>query len=620
MTTTLPKTEGILPQQAEPESIANCLTSLLNRLQPPPQILILMFALLVGGGTGLAMVAFHKLVELFQRLTLEDFMGLTVQFGLWTIACIPAIGGLMVGLIRWRYQDFFGEGISSLINTQRVQIISPLRPLIKMLAAAISLGTGASLGPEGPSVEIGANLGVILGQNFQVSKERYRLLLGAGAAAGLAAGFNAPIAGVFFALEVILGTSFAASGAGLVLLAAVVSSVVARIVFGAHPAFAPPVYEVKSNWELLLYLGLGCLASLVSIIYTKAIKFAQRSFQGEVPALKSLMRIPKPLHPVLGGLFVGVIAIQFPHILGPGYGTIEALLQEGQFSLDLLCIILVLKILATAVSLGSGLVGGVFAPAMFIGAALGATYGQAMGEIVAPFLPEIAPPAAYAMVGMAAVLASSVRAPLTAILLLFEVTQNYLIILPLMAAVGVSILIVDLLQCNQTDSRLNLQQMGVYLERPNELDILQKIRISEVMHQSYLTLPSSLPILEAGSVMVNLNCHTALILDETSQLAGLVTLTDIRRAIFQASSQEEMKVFKQQKLKEICTTEILCAYEDEPVRVALERMAARDLPQLPVVTRDHPRQLVGIIDKEQIALACNIAVTKDALQPYLMGL
>ncbi|MBE9145945.1 chloride channel protein [Planktothrix mougeotii] len=619
MTTTLPNNEGVLPQQTElaSASVSDRLTSLLNRLQPPPQFLILMFALLIGGGTGLVMVLFHKLVELFQRLTLEDFMGLMVPFGLWTIALIPPLGGLIVGLIRCRYQEFFGEGISSLINTQRIQIISPLRPFIKLLAAAISLGSGASLGPEGPSVEVGANLGAILGQIFQVSKERYRLLLGAGAAAGLAAGFNAPIAGVFFALEVILGTSFAASGVGLVLLASVVSSVVARIVLGDHPAFSPPIYEVRSNWELLLYLGLGCLASFVSLAYTQAIKFSQRCFRGEIPAFLFLTKIPRTVHPMLGGLFVGMIAIQFPHILGPGYGTIQALLEEGQFSLDLLMILLILKIIATSVSLGSGLVGGIFAPAMFIGATLGATYGQALAGLLHPFLPDIAPPAAYAMVGMAAVLAASVRAPLTAILLLFEMTQNYLIILPLMAAVGVSVLIVDVVQSNQSDSGLNLQQMGVYLERPNELEVLQTIRISEVMGQSYLTLPCSMPILEAGAVMVRLNCHTALILDETSQLAGLVTVTDIRRSIFQATNQEESLALGQQNLKAVCTTEILCAYEDEPVKAALERMAARDLPQLPVVTREQPRQVVGIIEKEQIALACNIAVTKDALQPYL---
>jgi H+/Cl- antiporter ClcA len=147
---------------------------------------------------------------------------------------------------------------------QGIEKISPLRPVTKMVAAAVSLGTGASLGPEGPSVEIGANIGMLLGQVLQVSKERHRLLLGAGAAAGLAAGFNAPIAGVFFALEVVLGTTFATSAVSVVLLAAVVSALIAQIVLGAQPAFTLPVYEVRSPLELPLYLGLGLLASLVS--------------------------------------------------------------------------------------------------------------------------------------------------------------------------------------------------------------------------------------------------------------------------------------------------------------------------------------------------------------------
>jgi H+/Cl- antiporter ClcA len=191
-------------------------------------------------------VTFHYLIQLIHTWMLTDFMGAISAWGAWTLACVPTLGGLVVGLMRVARPDF-GPSMTSLIAAaQGIREISPLRPVTKMVAAAISIGTGASLGPEGPSVEIGANIGMLLGQVLQVSRERHRLLLGAGAAAGMAAGFNAPIAGVFFALEVVLGTTFATSAVSVVLLSAVVAALIARIGLGAQPAFALPVYEVRS--------------------------------------------------------------------------------------------------------------------------------------------------------------------------------------------------------------------------------------------------------------------------------------------------------------------------------------------------------------------------------------
>jgi H+/Cl- antiporter ClcA/CBS domain-containing protein len=617
MTPILADPKVLVPQQPEQKSLSFRLTSLLNHLQPPPGILVLIYALLIGGGTGLLVVLFHYSIELIQTLSLEHIGENIVPFGSWTLACIPCAGGLIVGLIRRRYQDFFGQGISSFFSSQTTQKISPSRPVIKMLAASVSLGTGASLGPESPSVEIGANIGMLLGQVFQVSEERYRLLLGAGAAAGLAAGFNAPIAGVFFAVEVVIGTMFATSGVSLVLLSSVVSALIARIVFGVHPAFDLPDYTVCSPWEWLLYLGLGLLASLIAIAYTQAIQFAQRCFKGEVVGFTWLKLLPQTLHPVLGGLCVGVAALQLPQILSIGYGTLEAILKDGRFPLTFLTLLLVVKLIVTAICLGSGLVGGVFAPAMFIGASLGAIYGNILELLLPPGLIEIAPPPAYAMVGMAAVLAASVKAPLTAILLLFELTQNYLIILPLMAAVGVSVCVVEQIKSTQSVQELKPQQMGIDLGKPDELEILQQVPISTMMQETYLALSNTMPVLEGALAMLNRNSRGALILDKAEQLVGIVTLTDIKRLMLEAETESSSNDWVDQILGEVCTEEILFVYEDEPVTKALERMATRDLFQLPVVERDNPRKVVGVIEKEQIALAGNTAMMREALRPYL---
>ncbi|MGE5660185.1 MAG: chloride channel protein [Actinomycetota bacterium] len=457
--TATPPVDVLPPCPPALTSRASRVNRLLNRLHPSPETILLILSLLIGGVTGVGVVTFHYLIHFIHTLMLEDFMGAIGSGNPWTLACIPTLGGVIIGLMRWRFRDF-GPNMSSLIAaTQGLQELSPLKPITKMMAASVSLGTGASLGPEAPSVEIGANFGMLLAQVLQVSPERQRLLLGAGAAAGLAAGFNAPIAGVFFALEVVLGSTFATSSVSAVLLAAVVSALIAQICLGAQPAFALPVYEVRSSLELPLYMGLGLLASGVSLAYTEAIQVAERCFQGKVPGFRWLVGLPRSVHPILGGACVGIVALQLPQVLGVGYETVEAMLQDVEFSLVLLLILLAAKLVMTALSLGSGLVGGIFAPAMFLGASLGSAYGIFLATIPA-MNGHVAGPPAYAMVGMAAVLAGSARAPLTSILLLFELTRDYRIVLPLMAAVGLSAWLVECMNRRSTHS-LNLHQMGV---------------------------------------------------------------------------------------------------------------------------------------------------------------
>lgn len=602
------------------------LTTFLNRLQPTPETVVLLLAVAIGVSTGMGIVTFHYLIHLIHSLMLEDFMGLISVWGPWTLACVPATGGLIVGLMRWHRPDF-GPGISSLIAAVRgVRELLPLRPVTKMLAASVSLGTGASLGPEGPSVEIGANFGMLLGEVLQVSRERQRLLLGAGAAAGLAAGFNAPIAGVFFALEVVLGTTFATSAVSVVLLAAVVAALIAQIGLGSQPAFALPLYEVRSPLELPLYLGLGLLAAGVSITFSHTIQWARKCFQGTIPAFAVFGRIPRPIHPVIGGICVGLVALLWPQILGIGYETVEAMLQDVEFSVPLLITLLVVKLVMTAVSQGSGLVGGVFAPAMFLGASLGSAYGKIFAYTFPAIAQHMAAPPAYAMVGMAAVLAGTAKAPLTAILLLFELTRDYRIVLPLMAAVGLSVWLVDGFK-HSCDRELNLEQMGVNVAPDTHVEILQQMSVAEAMRQSFLRLKGNQPILEAGLALTRGQCHSALVFDEADLLMGIVSLQDIERAIalwkqsgFGDETDALAETLAHQPLAQICTTEILYAYPDEPITEALDRMAARGLHQLPVVDPDHPDRVLGLLDKEGIALACNVAAVLQALNPYLLKL
>jgi H+/Cl- antiporter ClcA/CBS domain-containing protein len=598
-------------------------TQLINRFQPSSETVVLFLAVLIGGSTAMGIVTFHYLIQLINNFMLENLMGQIGSWGAWTLAAVPTLGGIIVGLMRWRTQDF-GPGLSSLIAvSQGKEAKKPLRPVTKMIAAAVSIGSGASLGPEGPSVEIGTNFGVLLSDILQVSQERQRLLLGAGAAAGLAAGFNAPIAGVFFALEVVMGTTyFATSAVSVVLLAAVVAALIAQIGLGSQPAFALPAYQVRSYLELPLYLGLGLGASLISLTYTESIRLAKSAFAGNLPGLKLLGKIPQSIQPILGGVIIGIVGWRYPQILGIGYETVEAMLQDEDFSLNLLLILLVLKLLMTAVSSGSGFVGGLFAPAMFLGASFGSAYAKFLA-LVAPGIGDyMAAPPAYAMVGMAAVLAGSVRAPLTAILMLFELTRDYRIVLPLMAAVGLSVWLVERIKPT-LDANANLQQIGLPELKDEKVELWQQMLVADAMHAYPKKLSATLGVLEAAVVMTRERIRSALIIDDDAgKLVGILSLEDIKRtlALWQNlpnSSTEIQEYLSSQKLIDICTTDILYAWEDEPLSEALDRMALRGLHQLPVVAKDNPDFILGLLEREQIELTCNLTAITKVLHQYL---
>ncbi len=609
----------IPPSQILPTPLSQ-LTNKLNRLDPSPGLVVMLLSVSIGGVGGLGVILFHYLIDLFHSwshtLILEDIKGLLHIQGNWLIALIPIVGGIIVGIMRWYWRDFGPNIHSTIAATQSGKKITPWRGIVKMVAAAISLGTGASLGPEGPSVEIGANVGMFLGQTLHASQERQLLLLGAGAAAGIAAGFKAPIAGVFFALELVLGTSFATSSVSVVVLAAVVASLVAQIGLGAKPAFALPVYEVKSLLELPLYLILGGFASLVSFAYTQTVDLARAAFQGKVRDFAWLAKLPIWLTPAIGGAIVGIVALRYPQVTGIGYETMEAVLQDVQFSLPLLISILAIKLLMTAISLGSGLVGGLFAPSMFLGATLGAIYGKSLVVIFPSLAGLIAAPPAYAMVGMAAVLASSTRAPLTAILLMFELTRDYRIVLPVMACVGLSIWAIERIQ-PKVKSADKLEKLAVAVQPDANLAILDRLQVRDAIDPNYLKVAGNLNIIMAGLTLTQYNCHSAIVMDDRQELLGIITLHDLTQAIANAEAELQPDRLLLTSVGSICTQHLFYAYTDEPITDALDRMRARGIHQLPVIDRVNPKHILGILQQDRIALACSVASTRQALNKYV---
>ena len=447
---------------------------------------------------------------------------------LWPVVVVPTLGGLAVGVLR-RFCGPLGPGVPSLMAmAEGSEDPAPVPPLLRLLTAALSLGSGASLGPEGPSVESGGNLGLWWARLGRLSPQSQQTLVAAGVAAGLAAGFKAPIAGVFFAFEGNANTSATRPNLRAVLVAAVASALVTQLLLGDEPILRLPAYEVRSPLELPLYLGLGVLASLMSLAL---IKLMAAGRDGNVQRL--LEKLPPGLATALGGAAVGAMALAFPQVLGVGYDTIEALLGSDQgIPLITLASLLVVKLLATSVSNASGFVGGGFAPALFLGATLGSVYGQLLGE-GGLGLPVAEAPA-YAMVGMAAVLAGSVRAPLTALLLLFELTRDIRIVLPLMAAAGLSAALVDRWQSVKPTTLL-----GADRNEERRRERLAALSVIEALEpEAPLVLPTQTPAATALSELIAAHGHCLLVVDEAeANVVGIVTLADIQQGLNAANQR-----------------------------------------------------------------------------------
>ncbi|HSD85780.1 MAG TPA: chloride channel protein [Anaerolineae bacterium] len=576
-------------------SLSASLPRWLDRAHPSESVVLGGAALVVGLTSGAGVWLFKQLIELVYQMAYGNIGAALGNIVPWLIVLIPVSGGLVVGLLL---HFFVGEerhhGVAGIMEAVALAggRLRYKRLPSKAVAAALSIGVGASVGPEDPSVQIGANLGSMFGQWLHLSDERVRTLVAAGAAGGIAAAFNAPIAGVFFALEIIVG-ELAGSMFGIVILAAVISAVFTQAVSGPQPAFKVPAYAFQSAQELPLYLGLGLVAGPIAALYIRALYLAQDVFHG--------LHVPRWLKPAIAGAIVGVTGLFLPQILGVGYSTIEQILNGAIYSIGLLLALLVAKLIMTPVSIGGGFPGGVFAPSLFLGATLGAAYGT-MAQQLFPGM-SLAPQA-FAMVGMAAVLAGAVHAPLTAIILLFEMTNDYHIILPLMFAVAVSLWLAQHLQHDSVYVH-GLARKGIRIAHGRDVDVLEALTVSEVMQPEVTPLGESDSLASAAEVFMQTRHHGLPVLNQTGELCGILTVQDIER--FQNDGGVDNHT-----VGDAATRELLVTYADETIGAALRRMSARDVGRMPVVSRGNPRQLIGLLRRSDLVRAYDIALTRRA--------
>jgi CIC family chloride channel protein len=573
--------------------------SILGRIKTNEHTIMAVLAVVVGLAAGFGAVGFRYLINFIQSIAYgsPDELLEVVATIPWSIKVwIPALGGLIVGpLIYFFAREAKGHGVPEVMEAVALKsgVIRKRVVIVKSLASAISISTGGSVGREGPIVQIGSAIGSTLGQALKVSADRMRTLVGCGAAAGIAATFNAPIAGSMFALEVVLG-DFGLATFSPIVIASVVATVVSRAYLGDIPAFIVPAYELVSAWELPLYMVLGVFCAVVGVTFTKTLYRVEDLFDS--------FKFPEYLKAVVGGMILGVTGLFFPQILGVGYGAMDLALMQ-QIAWWLMLVLVVVKIGATSITIGSGGSGGVFAPSLFLGAMAGGFFGMVAHTL---FPTVTASPGAYSIVGMGAVVAATTHGPLAAILILFEMTGDYKIILPLMFACIVGTITSSQL-LKDSIYTLKLARRGIDIKEGKEVNVLKSMRVKEVMSRKIETIPEGSTLVAMADKISKSKFNSFPVLDSDDRLAGILSFNDYREAIFDDDLIHIVVA------KDLATPDVVTVSAHDNLYTALEKISRKDFATLPVVSADDDGQLVGIISRRDIIGAYDKAVLKKSL-------
>jgi CIC family chloride channel protein len=532
--------------------------------------LTVVLSLLIGVLVGLVVVAF---ILLTGRLAAQMY---PAGGSAWRRVFVPVIGSLVTGFLLFRYfPNARGSGIPQtkyaiFINDGYISLKTVLG---KFFLCSASLASGIALGREGPAVQIGAGIASVLGRRFGLSKQNVKALVPVGCSAALAAAFNTPIAAVLFSLEEILG-DLHAPVLGTVVISSATSWIVLHLLLGDEPLFHVPAYRLVHPVEFGVYAILGVIGGLGSVCFVKLLLKLRVLF----------MRLPKStqwIQPVAGGLLVGLLGWFMPEVLGVGYDYVEQVLG-GNFPLKTVALLAALKIVATATCYSSGNAGGIFGPSLFIGAML----GGAVGSVAHWLLPhQTAGPGAYALIGMGTAFAGIVRTPLTSVIMIFELTRDYSIIVPLMISNLISFFISYRLQREPIYEALALQE-GVYLPTGESRRELEEIRVGDVMHSTTAPFPADMDVATARRRLAEMDRNVWLV-GELNWLYGIVTLQEL----------EEVKNPSSTRLNQVVNPEdhFPYIYPDHPLSLALERMGSAGTDTLPVVSRANRRRVQGVI-------------------------
>ncbi len=535
------------------------------------------------GAIGLRYIlAIAKNVFFYHRLSLKDVNIIGNHLGTWVILT-PAIGGLLVALVINLFaKEAKGHGVPEVIEAVLFKEgnIKPKVGLVKAIASGICIGSGGSAGREGPLIQIGATMGSTLGRIFKFKPYMKRILVGCGAAAALAAAFNTPIGGALFVFETFLFEFKTRSFVPLI-ISTVSATFISRFYFGNYPAFPIPEYTFKHPVEFGFYLLLGLIAGILSVFFI--------NFFYWIGDLFKKLKISDYIKPAIGGLIVGAIGYFYPQVLGNGYDIVEKALV-GKLFFGLMAILVFLKIFALSITLGSGGSGGTLAPTLYIGSMLGGSFGYIIHSIFPDFT---ASPGAYALVGMAAMLSGVNRATLTAIVILFEMTLNYQIILPLMFACVIADGVSWFLSPDTIDTK-EFSKKGLHLRvdmevLPFDFKIVRDVMTKE---ENVIKVYSNETVGEIWKKFSKNRHHAFPILNRKGHLIGIVTIDEARELMEQGKATYQ--------IKDVMPSKLIVTYPNESLIRVLNKMLLHNVDQLPVVDRKNHRKLVGLLTRSDI--------------------
>jgi CIC family chloride channel protein len=536
-------------------------------------------AVAFGGIDGLSVLASEGLLA-----EAHDPLAATMALEWYWRLAIPTAGGLIVGpLIYFFAREARGHGVPEVMKAVALRggVIRARVVAVKALASALSIGTGGSVGREGPIVQIGSAFGSTLGQALRLPTLQIRTLVGCGAAAGISATFNAPIAGALFAAEVIVG-DFAVTQFMPIVLSSVVATVVSRFFLGNHPAFEVPGYDIVSPLELIPYMVAGVVAGLVAVAFIRTLNATEIFFER--------LPIPQYLQAAIGGLLVGVIAIELPQVFGVGYTTISASLA-GNLSAMTMFLLVIAKIGATSITIGSGGSGGIFAPSLFLGAMTGGFLGT---HIHAIFPEATASSGAYALVTMGAVVAATTHAPISAIIIIFELTQTIDIIPALMVACVVSSLVCQLLSRDSIYTS-KLRRQGIDLFEQQDPNVLKGIFVRDVIDSDPEVIPSSANFQTILDLVVQSDHSQFMVVDKNDKLLGAISLTEVRRLIYERETLQHLVV-----AGDLVDRNRPTVTEEEDLSVVMQLFSGTDVDEFAVVASDDPARLVGTVKDRDV--------------------
>src|ERR1700733_9808813 len=550
----------------------------------------------IGIVAGFVAYALYKLIGLvtnlffFHRWSTAFTSVRFTHLGAWVIV-IPIIGGLIVGLMaKYGTPKIKGHGIPEameavLVNRSRIE---PRVAILKPISAAIAIGTGGPFGAEGPIIQTGGAIGSLVGQVLHTTASERKVLLACGAAAGMSATFNTPIAGVILAIELLLFEFKSRSFIPLVVASTLATAVHVRLL-GGGPMFSVAPVDFGIPRALPFYLLLGVICGLAAVGFSKLLYWVEDQFE-KLP-------IDELWWPAIGALGLGVIGYFVPRVLGVGYDTIGDILNAN-LALKLLLVVMVAKAVALVVSLGSGTSGGLLAPMFMSSAALGGAYAMVIDRVY-PGAQLAA--GAFALVAMGAVFGAASRATFTFIIFAFEITRDYNSVLPLMLVSVIADGIAMLFMPTSSIMTEKLARRGLHIHQEYEADVLQQVRVSETMDQDAPTLPADMKVGELSDRIAKrdpvVSRHQGvLVVDGAGKLAGIITRGDVMRALDADPSGASTVL-------DAGTRDVVVTYPDEMLHDASSKMLRNNIGRLPVVDRKDPRKVVGYLGRPGIMAA-----------------